>query len=91
MNNMDKLGEILARQMKKTVRANRELGMELGKIQSAWRDGREVLDLVSDSLRQTIPQGSYSTLSGVSLYPGDRVVVAWLGYEPVVLGTLVST
>ena len=91
MKNVDRLGSILAKQMQKTVQANRTLGLELGRIKETRREGVLVLDLISDSLRQTIPQGGYSTLSGVSLSDGDRVVVAWLGYEPVVLGRLVST
>lgn len=91
MKNMDRLGSILAKQMQKTVQANRPLGLEMGRIKETRRDGVLVLDLISDSLRQTIPQGGYSTLGGVSLRDGDRVVVAWLGFEPVVLGRLVST
>lgn len=91
MNNMDRLGAVLAKRMQRTAEGNKGLGLELGRIKETRREGVDVLDLVSDSLRQTIPQGSYSKLAGVTLTDGARVVVVWLGHEPVVLGRLAST
>lgn len=91
MNNLERLGNTLAKEMRKTVQGNKDLIMDLGRIVKVRRNGVWVLDLISDNLRQTIPQGSYSVLNGIALYDGDRVVVAWAGNEPVVLGRLVST
>ena len=89
--NTDRLCAALTRQMTRSAKSNQPMGPELGRIIRVYREGRYVLDLISDSLRKTIPQGSYSTLGGLRLEGGDRVVVVWIGNEPVVLGTLVSS
>lgn len=88
MNNMDRLGAVLAKRMQQTAKGYQPLGIELGRMKSVYRDGVWVLDLISDRLRQTVPYGSYNKLSGVTLYDGDRVVVAWLDSDPVILGRL---
>ena len=87
----DRLCAALARQMTRSAKGNLPMGPELGQIVRAYRDGRYVLDLIPDSLRKTIPQGSYSTLDSPLLEGGDRVVVLWVGNEPVVLGRLTAT
>lgn len=89
--NTDRLCAALTRQMTRSARSNQPMGPELGQIVQAYRDGRYVLDLVPDSLRKTIPQGGYSTLGSPQLEDGDRVIVLWIGNEPVVLGRLEST
>jgi len=91
MNALDRLGATLAKEMKKTVQANRGLGFDRGRMKEVLRDGDRVLDLLSDLLRQPIPYGSYSVLNGVTLHDGDRVMLAWIGSDPVILGRLVST
>ena len=91
MNNLERLGNTLAKEMRKTVRSGKGLTMDLGRIVKVRRNGVWVYDLISDSLRQTIPQGSYSVLNGAAFSGGERVVIAWVDNEPVVLGQLVST
>lgn len=91
MTNLEKLAANLTKEMRRTVRVNQEVVLDLGRMAEVWRDGVRVLDLIPDSLRKTVPYGSYAILNGVALYSGDRVVVAWVGSDPVVLGRLVST
>lgn len=91
MNNLERLGNTLAKEMRKTVQSGKDLTMDLGRIVKVRRNGVWVYDLISDGLRQTIPQGSYSVLNGVGFSGGERVVVSWVDNEPVVLGQLVST
>lgn len=88
MTNLDRVAGILAQRMQQTAKANCPTGLELGTMTEVTREGMLVLDLISDKLRQAIPCGSYSVLTGVELADGDRVVVAWIGHEPVVLGAI---
>ena len=87
----DRMCAALTRRMQQTAKAGQPMGMDLGQIVETYRDGVLVRDLTPDGLRKTIPQGSYSTLGALYLENGDRVVVAWIGNEPVVLGRLTST
>lgn len=105
MNNSQRLGEILAGQMKRTAAAAVPTTMELGTINGN-------LSLTTDSLPYQIPKGDYMvnlTLTGSSrttetdnhshelpesyrsLQGGDRVLVAWCGNEPVVMAIVVSS
>lgn len=85
MNNMEKLAGLMVHQMRSVAGAQQPMLLDRGRIID------RKLTLVTDGLRSNIPRGSYSTLGSMTLYPGDRVVVAWLGNEPVILGRLVST
>ena len=103
--NMQKLGEVLAGQMKRTSAAAVPTTMELGTINGN-------LSLTTDSLPVQIPKGDYMVnlmLTGGSrttetdehshelpggfrsLKGGDRVLVAWCGNEPVVVAIVVSS
>lgn len=133
MNNMQRLGDVLATRMKKTSAAAVPTTIELGTINGN-------LSLTTDSLPTPIPKGdyminlmlagnSYRTSSEThshsggshshsgsdhshsggshshdggahshelpsafrSLKAGDRVLVAWCGYEPVVIAIVVSS
>ena len=81
-SNVQKLGAVLAQRMCRTARANQPMGVELGSI----LDGS--LTLRPDGLAANIKKQYYSTLGDLALAAGDRVVLAWCGNEPVVLGKL---
>lgn len=81
----DRLVAALTHRMQQTSRAGQPMGLDLGQITD------RKLTLTTDRIRSPIPRGSYSTLGPLSLEAGDRVVVAWVGNEPIVLGRLVST
>ena len=83
--NAQKLGALLAQRMRQTAQANTPMGVELGSI----LDGS--LTLRPDGLAADIPRREYSTLGEPELEAGDRVLVAWCGNEPVVLGKIVKT
>lgn len=104
-SNMQRLGEVLAGQMKRTSTAAVRTTVELGTINGN-------LSLTTDSLPYQIPKGDYMVnlmLTGGSrtketddhshalpdcfrsLKSGDRVLVAWCGNEPVVVAIVVSS
>lgn len=103
--NMQRLGELLAGQMKRTSAAAVPTTVDLGTINGN-------LSLTLDSLPAQIPKGDYMVnlmLTGGShttetdehshelpggfrsLKDGDRVLVAWCGNEPVVVAIVVSS
>lgn len=104
--NTQKLGNVLAKRMAKTVNASVTTTIELGTINSN-------MSLRTDSLRASIPKGDYmvnlsltsdSYRTGAAeghnhalpselraLKAGDRVLVAWCGFEPVVIAIVVSS
>lgn len=105
-NNIQRLGETLAKRMKRTASASSPTTMELGTINSN-------LSLTTDGLQAQIPKGAYMIALGQAgtsyetgeadghthtmpeniraLQAGDRVLVAWCGNEPVVIATVVSS
>ena len=85
MTNVEKLVALIISQMQTTAGANRPMLLDFGRIAD------RKLTLITDGIRSDIPRGSYSTLGALHLEPGDRVVVAWIGNEPVILGHLVGT
>lgn len=44
--------------------------------------------LTTDRLQVMMEQDDYSRLDGITLEKGDRVLVIWIGTEPVVVGRL---
>lgn len=82
MTGMEKLGSLLTAEVQKTISANQNPVLEFGSI----TDDR--LTLFPDSLRKSITFDSYTVLNHQYLENGDRVLLAWVGQEPVVLGTI---
>jgi hypothetical protein len=78
--NIERLGNVIMKRMAKTVADNDGVAVEMGTINSN-------MTLTPDSLQVDIPQGDYLIQSGISIDPGDRVLIAWADSEPVVLGT----
>lgn len=78
-NNVQRLGDTLAKRMKKTADAACTIATELGLIGSN-------MSLTPDSLQVQIPSGDYMITAGQKLQPGDRVTIAWCGNEPVIIG-----
>lgn len=102
-SNIQRLGNALSSQMKKTADAAVPTTLELGSI-------RDNLSLTTDSLRSLIPRGEYMVnlmLTGTEdsgggggyelpanfrgIKDGDRVLVAWCGNEPVVVAIVISS
>lgn len=99
-SNMQRFGNTLTDQMKKTATAAIPLTINLGTIGSN-------LSLSVDGLRKPIDKGEYMInlmLAGgyyrsgsdtqtqlPGLKSGDRVLVVWCGNEPVVVATVVSS
>lgn len=84
MNNIERLGDLISSQMKRTVEGNSSVIAELGTI------GKNK-SLKVTSIRNSIPKGQYmitKTLSEKGISNGDRVLVIWVGYEPVVIDTV---
>lgn len=77
--NIQRLGETLSDRMIKTANAAVSIETELGTI-------NENMSLKPDSLQVDIPQGDYMIQAGQKLRPGDRVLIAWCGNEPVIAG-----
>ncbi len=94
-NNTRRLGSILIDRMQKTAKRNTPTSLELGTINSD-------MSLSVDGLSNTISPRDYMvdirlTNSDNSLpsafrkiRPGDRVLVAWVGYEPIIVSIVVA-
>lgn len=88
--NMQRLGATLSNRMKKTANGAVPTTIELGVVNAN-------LSITTDSLQDPIPRGDYmisSSLTGngyVSLYAGARVLIAWCGFEPVVIAVVISS
>ena len=80
-NNIQRLGETLAKRMTRTANAAVQITTELAMI-------NDNMSMTPDSLQVAIPEGDYLKLQGLSLNAGDRVLIAWCGNEPVVLGAV---
>ena len=81
MNNIERLGDLLSNRMKETVHGNSSVTAELGTIGSN-------LSLSVTSIRNSIPKGQYMISRNVilnGLEKGNRVLVVWVGNEPVVI------
>jgi hypothetical protein len=78
--NIQRLGESLVARMQKTANAASSIQTELGIINSN-------MSLIPDSLQAAIPKGDYMISAGQDPKPGDRVLLAWCGSEPVIIST----
>lgn len=78
--NIQRLGESLVARMQKTANAANSIQTELGII-------TDNLSLIPDSLQAPIPTGDYMVSAGQDPQPGDRVLLAWCGSEPVIIST----
>lgn len=79
MNNIQRLGDTLSKRMAKTARAAVGVYTDFGTINYN-------LSLTPDSLNVPIPQGDYLLAEGAAPKSDDRVLIAWCGNEPIVLG-----
>ena len=83
-SNIQRLGDTLSNRMKKTANSAVPTTLELGNI-------RGNLSLTTDSLPAMIPKGQYMVNRALDVAPGDRVLVAWCGNEPVVIAVVGSS
>ena len=87
MNNIDRLGDLIAGQIKKTIVGNASIITELGQIKA-----NNALQV--SSLKNYIPKGQYMvarTARENGLSAGDRVIVIWVGNEPIVIDVVSSS
>lgn len=87
MNNIDRLGDLIAGQIKKTIAGNASIITELGQIKA-----NNALQV--SSLKNYIPKGQYMvtrTARENGLSAGDRVIVIWVGNEPIVIDVVSSS
>lgn len=77
-NNLQRLGETLNKRMQKTAQSAVGIVVELGIINAN-------MSMTPDSLQVAIPNGDYMISAGQDPHPGERVLVAWCGNEPVVI------
>ena len=104
-SNVERLGSLLSNQMKKTSNAAVPVAIELGKVNanlSITTDSLRTPIPKGDYMVNVMLTGSFST-SGAShgdgthshsfpgIKPGDRILVAWCGNEPVVIAVVVSS
>lgn len=78
-NNIQRLGNTLVSRMTRTADAAVGVYTDLGTINYN-------MSLTPDSLNEPIPSGDYLISEGADPQPNDRVVIAWCGNEPVVIG-----
>lgn len=105
-SNMQRLGTTLSNRMKQTSNAAVPTTIELGKVNanlSITTDGLRtpipkgdyMVNLMLTGSFTTNPVGSYeggSHSHGIrGLKPGDRILVAWCGNEPVVIAVVASS
>lgn len=57
--------------------------MELGYIQSDF-------SLKTDFFDRSIPSGEYLQCGGVTINQGSRVLVAWIGSDPIIIDVVVT-
>jgi hypothetical protein len=103
-NNMKRLGEVLSGRMQRTVKGNTSTTLELGTINSdlslsvdglSGRIGRG--DYMVDIRLTQVDYDTEETDSHCHRLPstfrrlraGDRVLVAWVGYEPIIVSIVV--
>lgn len=104
-NNMKRLGEVLAGRMQKTAKSNTQTTLELGTINSdlslsvdglsgriARIDYMVDVRLTHDDYRTNETDDHSHRLPAPfrKLRAGDRVLVAWVGYEPIIVAIVVS-
>jgi hypothetical protein len=77
--NIQRLGDTLQKRMIKTAKAATSIETEYGTINYN-------LSLTPDSLQAAIPQGDYLIVQGMKPQEGDRVLIAWCGNDPVIIG-----
>ena len=78
-NNIQRLGETITKRMLKTANAAVTIDTEFATY-------NENKTLTPDSLQVQIPQGEYLITAGQKPEPGSRVLIAWAGNEPVIIG-----
>ena len=83
MNNIQRLGDILSKRMAKAANAAVGVYTDLGTINYN-------MSLTPDSLNVPIPQGDYLIAEGADPQPDDRVLVIWVGNQPVVVGPVAA-
>lgn len=104
-NNMKRLGEVLAGRMQKTAKSNTQTTLELGTINSdlslsvdglsgriARGDYMVDVRLTHDDYRTGETDDHTHRLPAPfrKLRAGDRVLVAWVGFEPIIVSIVVS-
>ena len=88
-NSIEALGKLMNSQMKRILKGNKDIALELGSI-------GPYMALNVSSLGNAIPKGDYMMSLHLkegarALQPGDRVLVAWVGTEPIVVDIIVSS
>lgn len=81
MSEIEKLGNTLNARMLRAIGGSKDLPPEIGTIQG---NGGLKINAVSN----TISRGDYMVNEELSLKYGDRVLVIWCGYEPVVVAVI---
>lgn len=104
-NNMKRLGDVLAGRMQRTAKSNTQTSLELGTINGdlslsvdglsgriARRDYMVDVRLTHDDYKTSETDGHDHRLPSPfrRVQAGDRVLVAWVGYEPIVVAIVVS-
>lgn len=104
-SNMKRLGDVLAGRMQKTAKSNTQTTLELGTINSdfslsvdglsgriARRDYMVDVRLTHEDYetKETADHTHRLPSPFRNLQAGDRVLVAWVGYEPIVVSIVVS-
>lgn len=80
MNNIQRLGETLAKRMTKTANAAVDITAEYATI-------NDNNSLTPDSLQVAIPEEEYIVLQDQTFNAGERVLIVWVGSDPVVIGS----
>lgn len=104
-SNMKRLGDVLAGRMQRTAKSNTQTTLELGTINNdlslsvdglsgriARSDYMVDVRLTHDDYRTSENVGHTHRLPSPfrKLQAGDRVLVAWVGYEPIIVSIVVS-
>lgn len=88
MNQLTALAELLSERIQTALKAGNSILLELGRMQNDF-------SLTADSLKDSIPKGDYLlslslTESPRNIKPGDRVLVAWVGGQPIVTNIIMG-